>query len=125
LERRATAGYEFLGAKRSQRIEGSRPFLELGVARVDAGVVLDEIARKADLLRGDPGDRVAARMARADVHDSHLEATEEQRQLALEHEGRPGQAGNRLDRPEQAREALDLGLHVGLATLLDHLEGAA
>src|SRR5690606_36659017 len=83
LERGPATGNEFLGAERGQRVERGRPFLQLGIARVHAGVVLDQVAREADLLRRDPGDGVAPGVARANVHDPHLEPAEEQREIAL------------------------------------------
>src|SRR5690606_8973379 len=105
LERGPAARHQFLGAQRRQRIERGGPFLELGVARVDACVVLDEVAREADPLGRDPGDRVAARVSGPDVHDAYLEPAQEQRELALEYHRRPGEPWDRLDRAEQSREA--------------------
>ncbi|MNT31636.1 hypothetical protein D3C72_1674810 [compost metagenome] len=57
--------------------------------------------------------------------DADFQLAEEQRDFLFEHQRRPGQAGHGLDAGEQAREALDLGLHVGLAALDDHFPRAA
>jgi hypothetical protein len=56
--------------------------------------------------------------------DADFELAQEQRDFAFEHERRPGQARHRFHAGEQARKALDLGLHVGFAALDDHLVGA-
>src|SRR5690606_39523756 len=100
LERGPATGDELLGPERGQGVQRGGPLLELGVARVHARVVLDEIAGEADLLRGYPGDGVAPGVARAEVHDPDLQPAEEDGQLALEHHRRPREAGYRLDRTE-------------------------
>nr|CUV37188.1 protein of unknown function [Ralstonia solanacearum]CUV42137.1 protein of unknown function [Ralstonia solanacearum]CUV60399.1 protein of unknown function [Ralstonia solanacearum] len=124
-QRRAAAGHELLGAERAQGIQRGGPFFELGVAAIAGGVVFDQVAREQHLLRRNPHHRVALGVSRAQVQDLHFQLAEEQRQFALEHQRRPGQAGHGLDAGEQAREALDLRLHVGLAALDDHLVRAA
>jgi hypothetical protein len=64
-------------------------------------------------------------VAAAELHDLDLQLAHPQRHPLLEHDRRPGQARDRLDRAEQPREALDLALHVGFAALDDEVVGVA
>ena len=112
------------GAQRLEAIQRGGPVGQVGVAGVDAGVELDQVARETDALRRNPDHAVAARVAIAQMHHAHLQRAQPDRQLAFEHEGGPGQAGDRFGRAEQARKTADLRVHVGLAALDDQLVGA-
>ena len=90
------------------------------VAAIGRGAELDQVAGEQHLLLGQPGDRVAACVAAAGMDDLHLARAQPQRHPLVEDEVGPGQAGDRLLGAEQAREALDLGIHVLLAALDDH-----
>jgi hypothetical protein len=63
-------------------------------------------------------------MARPEVRDPDLKATQPQRHRLLEDQGRPRQTENRFHAGEQAREPLDLGLHVLLAALGNQVVGS-
>ena len=118
----ATARHDGLGTQRAQRFQRGWPLLELGITGVDAGVVLDQVAREQHFFFRYPGDGVAAGMARAGMPDLHPHAAEVDHQLAGhlapdrvaagDHHGRPGQAGHAFGVAEQARETLHLALHV-------------
>ena len=54
----------------------------------------------------------------------HLALAEPDRDLIGKRDRGPGEAGNAFDRAKQAREAADLGIHVGLAALGDQAAGA-
>ena len=110
-----------VGAERLDLVERRRPVVEVGVAGVGGRAVLDQVAAEEDLLLRQPGDGVALGVAAAELHQPDFELAEPDRHLALEGERRPGQAGDRLDGAEQAREALDLALHVGRAALDDQV----
>ena len=80
--------------------------------------------REQDLLLRQPDDRVALGVAAAELQQLHLELAQPQRHLALEgHASARSGRGTDLDGAEQAREALDLALHVLLAALDDQVVG--
>ena len=93
----------------------------MGVAGIGRGAVLDQIAAEQRALLGQPDDGVALGVPAAGMDDVDLQLAQPDRQAIVEGDGGPGQPGDGLDRLEQAREALNLGLVVLCAALDDHL----
>ena len=71
----------------------------------------------------DPGDDIPGRVGPAEMEKLHAPLPEIDRHLARERHARPGQAGDRLGRFEQAWKAAIFAFPVFLAALMDH--GAA
>ena len=105
------------------RVQGAAPILEMPVAAVAGGVVLDDVAGEHDLLVRHPDDRVAGGMGAADLLDLDLAVAEIDGHRIREGGGRPGQAGDALMALEQAGEALELAVPVLLAALDHHGAG--
>ncbi len=116
----AAPGDKCAGLQRREPVERAGPVAEMRIAAIGGGAELDQVAGEQHLLLGQPGDRVALGMAAAGMDDLHLARAQPQRHPLVEHDVGPGQAGNGLPGAEQAREALDLGIHVLLAALDDH-----
>ena len=122
-ERSATSWHQLFGFERRNGVERVRPILKVRVARVGRGTEFNEVAAKQDFLLRQPRDGVTLRTASSELHDLDFELTEPERHLSFEGHRGPCETGNRLDRPKQSWEALDLALHVRFSTLDNQVIG--
>ena len=117
---RASAADELRRSQAGDAIERRRrPVRRVRVAHVGCGPRLDEVAREADPLVGQPDDEVTGGVPAAEVAELDRAVAEVDRHRVVERVGRPRQARDGLGAGEEARHAALLAGPVGHAPLFD------
>ena len=130
FHRRTSSWHDGLGAQGTQSFQGRRPFGQLGVARVDPGLIFDQVTAEQHPFALHPSDGVALGVTRSRVPNLDPNATQIQAHTALtaglavaHHQGGPGQTGHFLGATEKPWETLHLAFHVLRPAFTDHLQG--
>ena len=119
-ERATTARRNGVRRVGANGFERSGPIIEMRIAAVAGGVILDDVAGHHDVRIWHEGDDIAGRMRAADEHELDGALAKIDGHALLEGHGGPREAGNGLVALEEAREAAEFGVPVLLPALVDH-----